>query len=878
MTIRWRRRLGAIFFALMFVNLLVSVRSAWPGVLRPGGSYDGWISPDGVEITYVDQSGPAIVLKPGDVFVSINGLTRSDDPQIVSNADRIPPGAHYKMTVRRQGQLLEFDLVTTAYPLRRRLEVILLPIAGILSRLLFYFTGLIVFLLKPADRQAWLLSLMLGSYYGLYNTPIQPAPVAALLMIAAARISGILFLPTFLHFFLVFPEQAPLLRRYPRLERWLYLPAFLALPWFAFSVLEVVSRAYEPANLFFRSSWALQEPWSAALSLTIGVAYVAGGLLALFTGYRLSGAAARRKLHLIAAASGAGMFCFISVVIWGKYFRSQFPGAGEWLNFGMSFTLPLIPLSFAYAIIRHQVIPVSLIIRRGARYVLVSRGSIVLGIVLVGLTLTALLSTILNRLHQTPFVNGMVSAVVGVVAYNFFRSLHHRYLAPVIDRRFFRQAYDTRQILADLTESLRTTISLDHLLELVATKIQTALQAANVTIFLREVSTDDYRSAYSSDYVESDGRMINRDRQTVLPYYAEFIKQVSDNGLPLDVENYISSVVARQASDNGQGPDVNQSEMATLIEIKSALLFPLSSKGETLGVVSLGPRLGDLPYSREDEQLLMSVAGPATLAIENARLVERMLVEAGIRQELEAENEIRAKELEEARQLQLSMLPQAIPQLPQLEIAAYMKPAAEVGGDYYDFHLSDAGLLTVAVGDATGHGLKAGTVVTATKSLFNHLAQESDIPAVLRQSSRALKRMNFRSMFMAMAIAKVNGYQLRLSSAGMPPVLIYRAAQRVVEKISLHGVPLGSLRDYLYREHSLDLVPGDVVVMMSDGLPERFNREGGMFDYSRTMETLTDAAARSPREIIERLAGAGEEWAGGRPQDDDVTFVVLKVK
>src|SRR5262245_63609182 len=110
--------------------------------------------------------------------------------------------------------------------------------------------------------------------------------------------------------------------------------------------------------------------------------------------------------------------------------------------------------------------------------------------------------------------------------------------------------------------------------------------------------------------------------------------------------------------------------MEVLKEVKSSSLLPLSSKGEMLGIISLGPRLGDLPYSREDEQLLMSVAGSATLAIENALLVEQMIVEAGIRQELEAENQVRAKEFEEARQLQLSMLPQAIPQLPYLEVAA----------------------------------------------------------------------------------------------------------------------------------------------------------------------------------------------------------------
>jgi serine phosphatase RsbU (regulator of sigma subunit) len=318
--------------------------------------------------------------------------------------------------------------------------------------------------------------------------------------------------------------------------------------------------------------------------------------------------------------------------------------------------------------------------------------------------------------------------------------------------------------------------------------------------------------------------------------------------------------------------------MAALSEVKSSMLIPLSLKGETLGIISLGPRLGDLPYSREDEQLMMSVAGPATLAIENALLVEQMIIDAGLRQELEAENEIRARELEEARQLQLSMIPQAVPQLPRLEVAAYMKPATEVGGDYYDFHLSDDDVLTVAIGDATGHGLKAGTVVTATKSLFNHLAQESDIPTIFKQTSRALKRMNLRSLFMAMTIAKLKGYQLTLGSAGMPPVLIYRAAEGTVEEISLRGVPLGSLTDYSYSERNLSLAPGDVVVLMSDGYPERFNGKNEMLGYESAKGFLLETALLPPQEIIEIFLKVADKWAEGRPQDDDATFVVLKLK
>src|SRR4030095_2809487 len=130
----------------------------------------------------------------------------------------------------------------------------------------------------------------------------------------------------------------------------------------------------------------------------------------------------------------------------------------------------------------------------------------------------------------------------------------------------------------------------------------------------------------------------------------------------------------------------------------------------------------------------------------------------------------------------------------------------------------------------------------------------------------------------ALPILKVNGRQLTVSSAGMPPVLIYRAASGEVEEIMLRGMPLGSVADYPYQQRELTISPGDVVVMLSDGLPERFNKAGEMFDYERTKCALAEAISHSPQQIIEHLANSGEIWAGGRPQDDDVTFVVLKMK
>lgn len=245
---------------------------------------------------------------------------------------------------------------------------------------------------------------------------------------------------------------------------------------------------------------------------------------------------------------------------------------------------------------------------------------------------------------------------------------------------------------------------------------------------------------------------------------------------------------------------------------------------------------------------------------------------------LQAENERRVKELEEARQLQLSMLPKTLPQLPNLEVAAYMKPATEVGGDYYDFHVSDDGTLTVAVGDATGHGLKAGSMVTATKGLFNAFAGEQNIPQIFTQTSQALKKMNMRGLYMAMAMLKIKDGRMTISNAGMPPALIYREATKEIEEVCIRAMPLGSVSNFAYQQHEFTLSAGDAVLMMSDGFAEMFNEQGEMLDYGTAKTVLGQTAQGSPQEIINCFARAGAQWAGAKAQDDDVTFVVVKVR
>ena len=253
--------------------------------------------------------------------------------------------------------------------------------------------------------------------------------------------------------------------------------------------------------------------------------------------------------------------------------------------------------------------------------------------------------------------------------------------------------------------------------------------------------------------------------------------------------------------------------------------------------------------------------------------------EAELRAQLaESENERKSKELEEARQLQLSMLPRELPALPHLDIAVYMKTATEVGGDYYDFHVGLDGTLTVVIGDATGHGMKAGTMVTTAKSLFSSYAPNPDILFSFHEITRCIKQMNLGKLSMCLTMLKIGGNKVSISAAGMPPVFIFRRDKQIIEEHLLEGMPLGTMNKFPYEVVETTLSPGDTILMISDGLPELQNTDQVLFGYNRVRNAFEEVAQQSPDEIVSYLKNAGSEWVDNRDPDDDVTFVVLRMK
>ncbi|MGB6121316.1 MAG: SpoIIE family protein phosphatase, partial [Bacteroidota bacterium] len=324
------------------------------------------------------------------------------------------------------------------------------------------------------------------------------------------------------------------------------------------------------------------------------------------------------------------------------------------------------------------------------------------------------------------------------------------------------------------------------------------------------------------------------------------------------------------------------------------VVFMLSMVVQILMSVDLMPRMIFYPYGL----ILLSIAVSVELARNLARTrrrLESQLVQVQelsaktleqerrakedeiARKILEADNLRKTRELEEARKLQLSMLPNKVPSVPYLDIAVYMKPATEVGGDYYDFHCNGNGSLTVAVGDATGHGMKAGTMVATTKGLFSASGNTMESLEFFDLCTRTIKEMHLGNLYMALMIARVQPGKMTVASAGMPPMLIHRAATGSIEDIVLKGMPLGAHTGFPYVEKETALHPNDTVLMMSDGFSELFNQEREMIGSSRVKELFAETADQSPNVIIDHLTNEGDKWRNGEPVHDDITFVVLKV-
>lgn len=245
---------------------------------------------------------------------------------------------------------------------------------------------------------------------------------------------------------------------------------------------------------------------------------------------------------------------------------------------------------------------------------------------------------------------------------------------------------------------------------------------------------------------------------------------------------------------------------------------------------------------------------------------------------LEAEDKRKARELGEAREIQMSLLPNCITNISNYEFCFDMRTASEVGGDYYDYSINDSGEITLVVGDATDHGMKAGMMVSIIKGLFLTNANHTNIKDFLNSCSRTIKKMKLKNLYMALMVIRINGRHLSASSAGIPPIFIYRKKDNTIEEFKIKGMPLGAFDYFPYETIKTELEIGDTVLLMTDGLPDLFNKDNESFGNERIKEVFLQNASLPANNIIKELFSAGERWRGDHKQNDDITLIAFRPK
>ena len=236
------------------------------------------------------------------------------------------------------------------------------------------------------------------------------------------------------------------------------------------------------------------------------------------------------------------------------------------------------------------------------------------------------------------------------------------------------------------------------------------------------------------------------------------------------------------------------------------------------------------------------------------------------------------KELAIARQIQMSILPESIPQLPGFDIAALTNPATAVGGDYYDFIVLDEDRFGLVVGDACDKGIPAALLINLANSLVHVEAPRNPSPAAtLRLVNRHLVEMSRSGMFVSMlyGVLDTSG-RLDYCRAGHPYPLVLDGDLRVVETGSSAGMPLGIVEEITLDARSVTIPPGGLAVMYSDGLSEAQNASGSEFGADRLAAELPAISHLPAGQVCTRLWELVQEFTSDQPQSDDFTVVVIK--
>jgi sigma-B regulation protein RsbU (phosphoserine phosphatase) len=803
----------------------------------------------GLKVKHVWPGSPAqgAGLREGDVIVGLDGHSFPPNAgnRCVDMLDllwfRSHPGEMVHMTVQRPGESAPMTISPvfrraighgdTSLVRRGAARVLLLyPV-------LFLVVSVAVLFLRLEDPYAWLLALVFAGLIAEADTAAAfvTAPDGLRQFLYAFVTIGKTLLPgVFYWFFAVFPARSPIDRKAPWLK-YLLVALYLPLGLGGLSNGELVALPF--VNIL------LGHHTVGLVRLWLGYGTVVLGLVSLLWNFvSATSVEDRRKLTVILWGTVVGVLPAILIGIPYDLSRSDVP---FWLGFVRVVFLFLLPLSFAYAVVKHRVMAIPVLLRRSARYLLVERGFVLLMVVVsIGITLW------FGQAFARRFTMGSKAAIplgatLGVLLISGATQAH-RHVRTQLDRAFFRSAYDAQQILENLASTTLTVIDRQALAALLHRHIQEALHPMPLVIYL--LSEHGELRAFAGRTAEYD---------TTLPADAPIVQMLAAESAPVE-----------------PSPDVLRG--TPLEQLHAECLVPIggSSNGQLQGVMALGPRLSEEPYSTRDKRLLASVASQAAISMRSISLAE------GMAQRMQAERRSE-QEMQIARQVQSRLLPQEAPKLVTLDCAGKCIQTRAVGGDYYDFLEFGSGKLGLVLADISGKGISGALLMANLQASLRgqYALAIEDIPRLLRSVNylfyKNTETNNYATMFFSIYDDEIRS--LRYVNCGHNPPMLLRSSGNV-EWLDATATVLGLFEEWDCSVGERQLAPGDVLLIYTDGISEAAPGEDAEeFGEDRLVASMKSHCCRSAQETLDGIIADVQRFSQGE-QADDMTLIVARCR
>jgi sigma-B regulation protein RsbU (phosphoserine phosphatase) len=558
-----------------------------------------------------------------------------------------------------------------------------------------------------------------------------------------------------------------------------------------------------------------------------------------------------RRLRVLSIGCGISLTPFIPLVL-GEI--GLLPMVPPWLAAICLLMLVLFPLTVAYVIVVQRAMDVRMVVRSGVQYALARSGIRILQIGLIVAVVTLMGRLQMQSEHR---VEGIVIGVVGIAVVVLLGRMG-RWARQWMDRRFFREAYNAERILTELSSSVAGIRDTKRLIETVAHRIADSLHVPRVAFLLEQGGL--FQPAYALGFANGAPPVGLNEQATTI----RTLKRINGPSKIFfdDPQSWVHGTSAPE-----------QSALQTL---ETQVLLPVSLDHKMLGVISLGSKRSELPYTKADLQLLSAVAAQTGLALENAYLTESIRREIASRVRLD-------RELEIARDVQQRLFPQKLPHVQGLDFCGYCRPAQGVGGDYYDFIHLATGSLGIAVGDVSGKGIAAALMMASLQaSLRGQTIKPCDTLAeMIHHINGLVYEASSANRYATFFYAQYDPVtrKLRYVNAGHNPPMLRRKKGDDFEFLRLEegGTVIGLFPDFPFKEAEIQLQSGDILVAFTDGISEAMNHAEEEFDEERLMEAIRTCPSRSAANISSFILEHVDAFTAGADQHDDMTIVVMRL-